>query len=142
MVVKPERMGEIVSTSKKDLLPTNRSKLADDEFGYLEPEVIRPGRCSVRQALQFIGDHYVDSSTHTVTSISKQYNLDKESVERVIKYFHVFNVQMPLNKREESGIMKALTPGFFRRTSTPVESGKTDKTIERRDKNVDTIENK
>jgi len=132
MVVKPDRMGQIVSMSKKELLPSDRSKLADDEFGYLEPEVIRPGRCSVRQVLQFIGDHYSNPTTHTVESISKQYNLDNDRVERILKYYHVFNVQMPVQKpgsEESGGITKVLKPGFFRRSSVPVDNAQSNKPV-------------
>jgi len=126
MVVNPERMGEIQPATKKQAaLPVNRAKAEDDEFGYLEPEVIRPGRFTIRQALQFIGDHYSDPSTNSSTAIAKQYGLDKGRVEHVLSYFHIFHVQMPGQKTSDDGTQeaKALKPGFFRRAKSDLAEG-------------------
>jgi len=119
LVVNPERMGQFASVTKKQNLPLDRAKAADDEFGYTEPQVIRPGRCSIRQALEFIGDHYQDSTSHSAALIAKQYNLDSQRVEHVLRHFHVFHVQMPRQNAASAdtsalGEAKALKPKFFK----------------------------
>jgi len=120
MVVSTERMGQFASETKKQKLPTDRSKVTDDEFGYTEPDTIRPGRCTIRQALQFIGDHYTDSTMNSAASIAKEYNLDADRVQNVLRHFHVFHVQMP-QQQESAGKdasalaeAKALRPKFFK----------------------------
>ena len=121
------RLVQILPTAAKKhpALPVNREKSEDDEFGYLEPAVIRPGRCSIRQALQFIGDHYGDPTTNTATTIAKQYGLEKGRVDHVLSYFHVFHVQIPGQKTSEDGTQeaKALKPGFFRRDKPAAVEG-------------------
>jgi len=101
MVVNPEKLGEIVTKSTEKShrpLPENRSKQTESEFGYLEPEVIRPGRCTIRQALQFLGDHLQDpTNVGSATSIAQKYNLDANNVKQVLRYFQVFNVHVPAN---------------------------------------------
>lgn len=97
--------------------------MADDEFGYLEPDVIRPGRFSIRQALQFIGDHHTDTQRHSAANIAKEYNLDKEHVDIILKYFNVFNVQVPKNvsSDEEQRILgqaSGLKPKIFRKSTS------------------------
>jgi len=118
LTVTPEKMGEFSTVKKKQTLPMDRSKVVDEEFGYLEPEVIRPGRCTIRQALQFIGDHYTDSTSNSPSSIASEYKLDAERVQHVLKHFHVFHVQMPQQKSASKdtsliGEAKALKPQFF-----------------------------
>jgi NADH dehydrogenase [ubiquinone] 1 alpha subcomplex assembly factor 4 len=128
MVVNPNKFGEIVSKPSQPShrpLPEDRKKPPDTEFGYLEPEVIRPGRCTVRQALDFIGEHFKDpASAGSAESIAQKYNLDVSRVRHVLKYFHVFNVQMPKTDRTpDSGI--ALQPGIFGKQAG-IQSGKKD----------------
>lgn len=120
LVVTPEKFGEIIS-KKKQKLPEDRSKVPDHEFGYLEPETIRPGRCTIRQAMQFLGNHYSDPENFNASVIAKEYNLDKNHVNRVLQYFSVFLVQIPGQKTAEltdtsSPVqMRALKPSFFKK---------------------------
>lgn len=117
LVVTPEKFGEI--TSKKKHLPEDRSKVPDLEFGYLEPEAIRPGRCTIRQAMQFLGNHYSDPENFNAASIAKEYNLDKHQVNRVLQYFSVFLVQIPGQNTQQtdssSTLIRALKPSFFQK---------------------------
>jgi len=74
----------------------DRAKIIDPEFGYLEPEVIRPGRCSIRQAMEFLSDHANDPlATGSAESIAQRYKLDVHRVRHVLHYFLVFNVHLP-----------------------------------------------
>ena len=77
-------------------MPEDRSKHPDPEFGFLEPETIRPGRCTIRQALDFLTDHANDpTETGSVKSIAQRYKLDERRVQNVVRYFNVFNIHLP-----------------------------------------------
>lgn len=111
LVVNPEKFGEILS--KKKPLPENRTQMPDLEFGYLEPEVIRPGRFTIKQAMEFLGNHYSDPETYSASVIAKEYNLNKDQVGRVLQYFSIFLVQIPGQATEHKDMLpesKAFNP--------------------------------
>jgi len=104
---------QIVSHRRK--LPEDRTRPRVSEFGYVEPETIRPGRFSIRQALKFLVEHRDDpEETGSAGSIARRYNLDVKSVNHVLLHFGVFNVERPKaltggaeNKDESQFSMKA-----------------------------------
>ena len=82
--------------SKARPLPENRSTAEDPEFGYLEPVRIPEGKCSMRQALEFITNHQADKIQFSAANIADQYKLEKGNVQKVLKYFHMLDVQIPM----------------------------------------------
>jgi len=99
---------QIVSHRRK--LPEDRTRPRVSEFGYVEPETIRPGRFSIRQALKFLVEHRDDpEETGSADSIARRYNLDVKSVSHVLLHFGVFNVERP----------RALTGGAENKDETP-----------------------
>ena len=84
-------------------LPEDRTRPTSLEFGFREPETIRPGRCSIRQALSFLSEHRTDpDEVGSAESIARRYNLDVERVNNVVTHFGVFNVEK----------LKSLTDGL------------------------------
>ena len=67
----------------------------DLEFGYLEPAVIPVGRCSLRQALEFIAQHDRHSENYTTELIARDFKLDKLVVSSVLNHFHMLLLQVP-----------------------------------------------
>jgi len=90
---------QITSGSRK--LPEERTRPPMFEFGYLEPEKIRPGRCSIRQALNFLSEHRTDpDEVGCAESISRRYNLDTKRVNNILTHFGVFDIEKPKSLTE------------------------------------------
>ncbi|XP_036324805.1 protein NDUFAF4 homolog isoform X2 [Rhagoletis pomonella] len=62
-------------------LPLSRKTPQDFEYGYREPTRVAAGRCTLRQAMQFITDHQSDSSLWTKQRIAADYKLKEDVVE-------------------------------------------------------------
>jgi len=132
MVVNPQKMGEIKSTVSTEPRVADRVKHADDEFGYLEPEKIRPGKCSIRQTLQFLGDHFTNPQQFNANVIASSYQLDSERVKLVLKYFQVFQIQLPgQQSRSSDDEPSTLTPGFAAK-NVPESGELSDKALQKR----------
>ena len=82
-------------TSKERPLPENRHAIEDHEFGYFESATIPVGKCSLRQALEFISHHDSHSKDYTIDLIAKDYKLDKIVVTSVMKHFRMLLLQIP-----------------------------------------------
>ena len=80
---------------KRRPLPEDRKTPEDPAFGYLEPTHISPGKCSIRQALEFIGNHHMDAENNTVGDIARSYKLNSAEVQQVLKYYKPLQVQIP-----------------------------------------------
>lgn len=61
-------------------LPLDRRTTEDYEFGYLEPEKVPIGRCTLRQALKFIADHQTEPTVWTAGKIAEDYKMKPELV--------------------------------------------------------------
>lgn len=83
---------QIISSRQK--LPEDRTSQPKSEFGYLEPETIRPGRFSIRQALTFLAEHKSDpDEVGSAESIARRYNLNVQRVNNILTHFGVFNLE-------------------------------------------------
>jgi len=83
------------------------------EFGYLEPETIPPGRCSMRQALSFLSEHKTDpNEVGNAESIARRYNLDANRVKDVLSHFMVFNVSTAKSMIEAATSVEKETPQY------------------------------
>jgi NADH dehydrogenase [ubiquinone] 1 alpha subcomplex assembly factor 4 len=68
--------------SEKSKLPQNRRQVEDFEFGFLEidPLKIGRGKCSLRQAIQFISDHQTNPNEWTANKIANEFKLKEDAV--------------------------------------------------------------
>lgn len=91
----PKSVALQISSSRRKL-PEDRRTPTNFEFGYLEPKKIRPGRCSLRQALSFLEEHKSDpDEVGSAQSIARRYKLDVKRVSDVLSRFSIFNVERP-----------------------------------------------
>ena len=79
---------QIVESSRK--LPTNR----ESRFGN-EPARIPMGKCSIQQAVTFMGKHQTDREKVTAQTIASEYTLDPERVKHILKYFKLLQLYTP-----------------------------------------------
>lgn len=89
-------------------LPSSTKTVDYFEFGYLEPIKITPGRCSLRQATQFILDHGEDPKLWTKEKIAEEYKMKVENIENILKYFRTFAVHLPKKEALQSKASKLL----------------------------------
>ncbi|CAN7942536.1 unnamed protein product, partial [Ixodes hexagonus] len=88
-------------------LPQSRQSWQQYQYGYYEPQVVRPGRITLRQATQLILDAAADPSKFTPEALASQYALKVEDVRSVLKYFRAFQVYTPqVNVAERLGVQK------------------------------------
>uniref|UniRef100_A0A1Q3FAD1 Protein NDUFAF4 homolog n=1 Tax=Culex tarsalis TaxID=7177 RepID=A0A1Q3FAD1_CULTA len=81
-------------------LPLDRSAVDDFEYGHLEPQKVSKGRCTLRQAMEFISNHQTDPSQWTSGVISKRYDLKESLVNDILKHFKPFELHLPANKNK------------------------------------------
>ena len=79
---------QIVEGPRK--LPTNR----ESRFGN-EPARIPMGRCSIQQAVTFIGKHQNDREKMTAQTIASEYTLDPERVKHILEHFKLLQLSTP-----------------------------------------------
>ncbi|XP_014086802.1 protein NDUFAF4 homolog [Bactrocera oleae] len=82
-------------------LPLSRKTPQDFEYGYREPTRVVAGRCTLRQAMQFITDHQSDPELWTKQRIASDYKLKEEVVDNILHYFKSFNVYIPDKGQKE-----------------------------------------
>lgn len=61
-------------------LPSDRKTVDDFEYGYKEPERVPKGKCSLRQAMDFLSSHHEDPKEWTAKKIANQYELKEQLV--------------------------------------------------------------
>ncbi|XP_017071914.1 protein NDUFAF4 homolog [Drosophila eugracilis] len=96
--------------TEKRPLPLERKTPDDFEYGYLEPTRITPGRCTLRQALQFISDHQLDPESWPAKKIANDYKLKEPLVENILHYFKTFNMYIPDQKYKDTMLTQATQP--------------------------------
>ena len=81
-----------VSPSTKSL-PQDRSQTPLFEYGVYVSDVIPEGKCSLRQALDFISKHNENPTEYSAKQIAQEYKLDEQVVENILKHFKIPNVK-------------------------------------------------
>lgn len=76
-------------------LPLDRSAVDDFEYGHMEPEKVSKGRCTLRQAMEFISKHQTDPSRWTSAEISAHYDMKESLVSDILKHFKPFELHVP-----------------------------------------------
>ncbi|XP_029168206.1 protein NDUFAF4 homolog isoform X2 [Nylanderia fulva] len=72
----PEKVIEPTKESRS--LPQNRHAPDEFIFDFYEPTMIPVGKCSMKQAMQFIWDHQHDPVTYNSEHIAAGYKIDKK----------------------------------------------------------------
>ena len=86
----------------------------------MEPATIRPGRCSLRQALGFLTEHRTDpDEVGSAESIARRFNLDVKRVNNVLLHFSIFNVEKPQKALSELAGYKNETETQFSMKVSP-----------------------
>jgi Uncharacterised protein family (UPF0240) len=87
-------------------LPLARGHVEDFELGYQEPDVKRVtrGKCTLRQAIQFISDYQQLPGEWNAERIATEYKMKQENVEQILEHFRMFQVHIP--KGEQHGNVK------------------------------------
>ncbi|CAD7085040.1 unnamed protein product [Hermetia illucens] len=83
-------------------LPLDRAVVQDFEYGFMEPSRVTPGRCTLRQAMQFITDHNSDPEKWTRQKIAEEYKLKEENVGKILDYFRSFQIYIPDKHKREN----------------------------------------
>ncbi|CAO1442145.1 unnamed protein product [Diamesa tonsa] len=78
-------------------LPLLRSTPDDFEYGFQETEItkIARGKCTLRQAIQFISDNQTSPEEWTVTKIANEYKVKEEHIDNIVKHFRTFSIYIP-----------------------------------------------
>ncbi|XP_062710614.1 protein NDUFAF4 homolog [Aedes albopictus] len=88
----------ITEPSRKDPdkpLPLNRTAIEEFEYGHLEPQSIPKGRCTLRQAIEFISKHQTEPEIWTSSKVSAEYAMKEALVSNILKHFKTFELHLP-----------------------------------------------
>lgn len=87
------------------------------------------GKCTLRQAIQFISDHQQTPTEWTAEKISIDFKMKRENVENILEHFRMFAIHIP---KEEGNVKQMLVDPFDKKSSDfekVLESSKTGKPI-------------
>ncbi|GFT91930.1 uncharacterized protein NPIL_338261 [Nephila pilipes] len=101
-------------------LPQERAAVGVPLYGYEEPKHIPEGKCSLRQALEFITQHQNDPQTHSVKSIAESHSMKETDVGNIMKHFRVFELYISRDGKnhvakstlDNIGVSKVVAPMF------------------------------
>uniref|UniRef100_A0A182Q4D9 NADH dehydrogenase [ubiquinone] 1 alpha subcomplex assembly factor 4 n=1 Tax=Anopheles farauti TaxID=69004 RepID=A0A182Q4D9_9DIPT len=92
-------------------LPINRTTVEEYEFGHLEPRAVTKGRCTLRQAVQFIANHQTDPQQWTSAKIAEYYNMKEPLVKTILAHFKSFEVHLPDKNLERRRLLTRAPEG-------------------------------
>lgn len=104
-------------------MPEDRTSRFLPEFGFAEPTTIPMGKCSIRQALKFIDNHQQDPQKITAENIASEYTLDAERVKNILKYYKMYEVQLPKKDSAEISSAEKFKYAFSGAGKTFIASG-------------------
>jgi len=109
MIAEPDKFPEIESRP----LPTDREAFAEPEYGYLEPVNIPRGKCSLKQAVEFIQEHDAKPGEVSNQTIATQYIMDPEKVKEILKHFRMMKLHIPQELLEQQQQKKMDASSFM-----------------------------
>lgn len=70
--------------------------MEDFELGFQEPDLkkVSLGRCTLRQAIQFISDHQQKPDEWTAERISSEFKLKPDNVDNILEHFRMFAIHI------------------------------------------------
>jgi NADH dehydrogenase [ubiquinone] 1 alpha subcomplex assembly factor 4 len=95
-------------------LPTSKEFAGYFELGYQEPEFITPGKATLKQIIQFLGDYHLHPEVWTVEKIALEYKLSLENAASMVEYYKLFSMQLP--KPDEKNKRKLLKSDYDTKT--------------------------
>ncbi|CAL1270411.1 unnamed protein product [Larinioides sclopetarius] len=119
-IVKVTSEGSTENPVSKRPLPQDRLPVGIPTFGFEEPKHIPQGKCSLKQALDFITKHQDDPKTHSIKSIAETHSMKESDIENIVKHFLVFELFISRDSKsnvaksmlESLGVGKVVTPMF------------------------------
>lgn len=83
---------KVIESTKEEQRPLPQNRHTPDEFifDFYEPTMIPVGKCSMKQAMQFIWHHQHDPATHNSENIAAEYKIDKKVVDDILKHFKLY----------------------------------------------------
>ncbi|XP_076629008.1 NADH dehydrogenase [ubiquinone] 1 alpha subcomplex assembly factor 4 [Colletes latitarsis] len=70
-------------------LPQEKSDYVESDDGFRDPVVVPEGKCSLRQALNFLRKYKEKFPEYTVEQIALEYKLDKQVAANIVEHFRV-----------------------------------------------------
>lgn len=112
-------------------LPKLTTSPDDFELGYQEPDIKRvpTGKCTLRQAIQFISDHQQKPTEWTAARIADEFKMKQENVENILENFRMFAIHIP---KDQGKIKNMLIDPFDKKSSNfdeALEQSKTGKQL-------------
>ncbi|GAB0089635.1 Protein NDUFAF4 homolog [Sergentomyia squamirostris] len=80
-------------------LPIDTKRVPAFEFGYKDPEHVPPGKVTMQQVAQFLGDFQRNSTEWNKEKIAEHYRLPVDTVDDILRHFRPFQVYLPDPKR-------------------------------------------
>lgn len=88
-------------------LPLETTPVEFFELGFRELEVsqITPGKCSLRQIIQFIGDHKLNPEEWTAEKIASDYKMKVEDVKNLLEFYRIFELHVPEKGKKKQQVL-------------------------------------
>ncbi|KAM3961366.1 NADH dehydrogenase [ubiquinone] 1 alpha subcomplex assembly factor 4 [Aphomia sociella] len=80
-------------------LPQDRKMPGVFEYGFKEPERLKYGHTTLRDALNFISAYQTNPNEVTAAKIAFEYKMKEEDVEKILKYFKTYEVYIPESQK-------------------------------------------
>lgn len=109
-----DRLKEVFVTSNQSAssdevstksLPQDKTPPPVFEYGIYEPAVIPEGKCSLRQAIEFISKYDKNPTENCIENIAQTYKLDKKIVENIVKHFIVPTFEKVPDTDKSAGLL-------------------------------------
>ncbi|KAL2734185.1 protein NDUFAF4 [Vespula squamosa] len=96
-------------------LPKSRTS-KDFEFGFYMPDSVPIGKLTLKEIFQVIIKHKEDSVKNSSDILAAKYKLDKETIEKLLEYYKLYQLVLPKRKVDDSfsieNIKKFTVEGF------------------------------
>lgn len=80
-------------------LPQDRKMPEQYEYGFKQPDRVKYGHTTLKDAINFISAHQTNPSEATAAKIALEYKMKEEDVESILKYFKTYDMYIPESKK-------------------------------------------
>ena len=85
---------QIISKRAKRL----KKEEGEDDYGYVEPEIIPEGKISIKLTLEFLAKNQENPEKYNADYLAREYKLDHDTATRIMKYYQLFQLYTPRPK--------------------------------------------